>query len=428
MPLSATSTPYDAPMSARPIRLLPLLLCVSVLAACTQSSGTSTTASTGPGTTSSAATTTVTTVAEEVTDPDDGPLVGPIRLIPREPGAADVALVLVPVNAPETLSYPVAMEALPGSDDFLVVERWGRLRVMAPNGTVSAPLLDVAESVLGEENAGMLGLAIHPDFGANGLVYLHTATRDGFDRVVEYEIRGQDAVERRILLEVFQGSAAHQGGAMHFGPDGFLYVGLGDGGVESVSSDPTDPRGAIVRVDVDGDDEPVVWISGVRNPYQFWFDLVEDRLIVPDPGVASVEELNVVPLSVPFADLGWPAKEGLVCRTADHRIATGGCGGPELVDPVLVYFHGAECAIIGGPAYRGESVDVLGGRILFSDFCNRWIRAAAVEDGVLIDTLMWTPEDAADLDVVVAFARDAAGEVYVLTGPRGLIYRIEQAD
>jgi glucose/arabinose dehydrogenase len=302
----------------------------------------------------------------------------------------------------------------------------------------STPLLDISDDVINENERGLLGMAFSTD--GRKLYLDYTRQPDGATVVVEYELGDRTTIDedsRRELLVVEQPFANHNGGQLVVGPDGFLYIGLGDGGDRG---DPfgngqnTDALlGSILRIDPEGaaedgpafavppgnpfadgeDGDPTVWLYGVRNPWRFTFDTATGDLWVADVGQNAYEEINRLPAVGGFdagkgANLGWAEME------ATHPY-DGGQNPPGAVLPIFEYSHDTGCSITGGYVYRGERIPTLQGVYLFSDFCAAGIRGLQLDQGTVIDDRTW------DLPVeqVQSFGQDDDGEVYLLlaSGP-----------
>lgn len=352
------------------------------------------------------------------------------------------------------LDAPIAMAARPGSPDLYIAEKAGRVRLVevdvresfddSPEETTyelqSTPLLDISDDVIDENERGLLGMTFSTD---GRKLYLHYSRQpDGYTVVVEYELGDRAAIDedsRRELLVVEQPFANHNGGQLAIGPDGFLYIGLGDGGGRG-DGDPFDNGqnteallGKILRIDPEATTEdgvgyaippgnpyadgqggaPEVWLYGVRNPWRFSFDTATGDLWVADVGQQAFEEVDRLPANGGFdagkgANLGWSQMEGT------HPFE-GGENPPGAVLPIYEYRHDPECSIIGGYVYRGEQIPDLQGVYLFSDYCGVGIRGLQLDQGTVIDHRTW------DLTVeeVQSFGQDDDGEVYLLlaSGP-----------
>jgi glucose/arabinose dehydrogenase len=381
-------------------------------------------------------------------DPGDGP---------RSIGG--VALELVQVAEADT---PVDLVPRPGTDDLYVAEQGGRVRrlpverrtdpatevVTKTVGSIASdPVLDVSDEISTGGERGLLGIV----FSADGqTLYADFTDTDGTTRVVEYAMDGDraDPGRARQILFVSQPFANHNGGQLVFGPDGYLYVGLGDGGS---GGDPYGNGqntsvllGKILRIDPQAptgdraygipDDNPFadgaggapeVWLYGVRNPWRFSFDRTTGDLWIGDVGQGEIEEVDLLPASPTSgrdagrgANLGWNAMEG-------SQPFEGGTAPEGAIGPVFDYAHsGGNCSVTGGFVYRGTAIADLQGVYVFADYCVGDIRGLLVRNSVRLD------ERSLGIPVVggklTSFGQDGDGEIYALSG-QGPIYRIEAA-
>jgi glucose/arabinose dehydrogenase len=362
---------------------------------------------------------------------------------PSDPPAGG-ALDQVQVEAVEvaTLDRPTVLTARPDATDLYVGERAGVVRVLRvdDDGDVSVaddPLLDISGDVSLDGEQGLLGLAFSADGGA---LYVSYTDPDGNSRIDRYGMDGDrvDTGSRRELLAVDQPFSNHNGGDVKVGPDGFLYVGLGDGGSaddpDNRAQDGDDLLGKILRIDPaegtdaapyaipegnpyrDGGGRPEIFLSGVRNPWRFSFDPETDDLWIGDVGQNEIEEVDVLAFDdAAGANLGWSGYEGSEVFLED-RVPEGA------VPPVYEYVHAdGGCSITGGEVYRGDLVPDLDGVYLFGDYCDGKLRALKVDDDRRAEAFR-------ELDVevpsLVSINRDEEGEVYLLSldGP---VYRLE---
>ena len=330
---------------------------------------------------------------------------------------------------------PVMLAPVPGVDDtFYVVEKEGRLRLLE-NGERGRVVLDIVDSVASGGERGLLGLAVAPD-GAH--LYLDYTDRSGDTRIVEYAIGSGGSVDegsRRELLRVDQPFANHNGGHLEFGPDGMLYIAMGDGGSggdpDERAQDTGELLGKILRIDPRGDPygiprdnpfattrgaRPEIWAYGLRNPWRFSFDKATGALWIGDVGQGSFEEVDRSPDgSRGGENYGWDRFEGRAPFEGDPPA--------EHVLPLLDYRRNdGNCAVTGGRVYRGTAIAGLDGWYLYGDYCkgDLWaVRADApapakpVPLGVRIESL-------------VSFAEDTAGELFAIS-LQGGVYRIEGA-
>lgn len=334
-----------------------------------------------------------------------------------------------------------------GSGRLYVVEQGGRIRLIEPGGRVaSRPFLDISERITSGGERGLLGLAFHPSYASNGLFYVDYTDRDGNTVVSEMRRSADspdraDATSQRVLLHIDQPYPNHNGGMLAFGLDGFLYVGMGDGGS---SGDPQNRAqslgtllGKILRIDVDERDgglpyavpptnpfvdrpgaRPEIWASGVRNPWRFSFDATTGDLWVGDVGQDRWEEVDRLTATTGGGrgtDLGWRLMEGRACYDP-----TTGCPTAGLTMPMAVYGHDVGCAITGGYVYRGSRSPALDGTYLFSDYCSGriWGLDAAgpdVQDPVLL------LESGGS---IASFGQGDDRELYVADIAQGSIFRV----
>lgn len=332
-----------------------------------------------------------------------------------------------------TLQEPLALAARLGDPALYIAEKGGRVVAIRDGALDPTPVLDVSSEVsLGGEQ-GLLGLAFAPD---GGYLYVNLTDVSGDTRILEYAmVDGRaDASTRREVLFVDQPYSNHNGGNLVFGPDGFLYIGLGDGGSGG------DPQGnaqslqtllgKMLRIDprpssstpyrippgnpfVDTlDARPEIWASGLRNPWRYSFDRSTGDLWIGDVGQSAWEEVDrQLASSGGGENYGWNAREG------SHPYSDGSV--PDVVDPVYDYPHSSGgCVVTGGYVYRGDAIPALVGSYVFADFCLGKLEALR-DDG---DEVV-----AADLgptvQAVSSFGEDAKGELYVLSLTGG-VYRL----
>jgi glucose/arabinose dehydrogenase len=317
-----------------------------------------------------------------------------------------------------------------GSNRLFALEQVGRIRIVGADGTVEQPFLDISERIASGGERGLLGLAFHPDYPANGRFYVDYTDRNG-DTVVSEFTRTSDTTadpgSERVIFTVDQPFPNHNGGMVAFGTDGRLYVGMGDGGS---GGDPNGNGqndatllGKIVRVDVDatGDAaQPEVWDKGLRNPWRFSFDRVTGDLWIGDVGQGLHEEIDVEPAGSGGRNYGWNIMEGNAC------FATADCDRSGLTLPVAAYDHGSEnCSVTGGYVYRGSALPALVGQYLYTDFCsgNVWAldaAAALAGEGP-------APQRVGNVGRgISSFGEDEAGELY-MTSQGGRIISISLA-
>lgn len=356
---------------------------------------------------------------------------------------------LVPVVA--GLSQPTDIQFPPGRTDVMVVlEKQGRARVYrTSDGGVVSGLLDL--DVLTKSEQGLLGLAFHPGFGATGgRIFVNQVVKKGrgdVSRVSAFTvtIAGDTwtAADEQIILEVPQPYANHDAGQLAFGPDGFLYVGWGDGGwrddPHNHGQDRTTFLGAMLRLDVDRPaegkpygipaDNPYlsrpgvpdeVWATGLRNPWRYSFD-PKGRLIVADVGQNLWEEVDIVAAG---DNLGWKVREGRHCFPPDQA-----CKSPDelgMVDPIWEYAHADDGqSITGGYVYTGSAIPALQGKYVVADFVSGRIWALDLPATVSHTAPLATAHALGRFKMLIStFGRDATGEVYVADYQAGAVHKL----
>lgn len=336
------------------------------------------------------------------------------------------------------LDNPIGItQAGDGSGRLFVNEQAGLIRVVSPDGRVQAqPFVDLRDRIESGGERGLLGVAFHPDFANDRRLFVDY-TRKGDGATIVSELRAStdgshaDPVSERVLLTVAQPYANHNGGQLAFGPDGYLYIGLGDGGSGG------DPHGngqslrtllgKILRIDVDGahaagkayaippdnpfaaagqrPDQglPEIWAYGLRNPWRFSFDRQSDDLYIGDVGQSSWEEIDRQPGdSRGGENYGWNVMEGLHCYS-------GTCNPAGFVKPVAEYSHSAGCSVTGGYAYRGTRQPLLRGVYIFGDYCAGTIFTLQVDGDA------FAPGVVADTGKnLTSFGEAEDGEIYVV--------------
>jgi glucose/arabinose dehydrogenase len=349
-----------------------------------------------------------------------------------------------------SFSQPTALKQAPGDvSRWFVAEKSGVIRVFANNlgSSSSSVFLDISAVTASTGEGGLLGFAFHPDFPATPEVYV-SYTRAG---LVSYlsrfttDLSGQalDPATEEVVLTVLQPASNHNGGDVHFGPDGLLYIGFGDGGgagdPDGNGQDDTNLHGTIVRIDVDvaGDYDippsnpnaanprcdsqgygsapcPEIFAWGLRNPWRFSFDAVTGKLWAGDVGQNNWEEIDVIELGDNY---GWNVREGAHCYSPPSGCAT------TFRDPITEYDHSVGSSVTGGYVYRGTAIADLVGWYVFGDFGSGRIFAIPENsaDGVVPDELLDTTHG------IVTFATGEDGELYFADFFVGTIHRIEPA-
>ncbi len=332
--------------------------------------------------------------------------------------------------------------AAPNGDTsrLFVVEQDGRIRIVRDGSVAPTPFLDISASISSGGERGLLGLAFHPRYADNGRFFLNYTDPAGNTVIAEYrrsagnpDLADPQAV--RVFFTVDQPFPNHNGGMVAFGPDGLLYIGLGDGGS---GGDPLNngqrldtKLGKILRIDVDryptppdgnlpGGD-PDIWDYGLRNPFRFSFDRGTGDLYIGDVGQDAVEEIDVEPRGTGRRNYGWRITEGSRC----FNPATG-CNLTGITLPAAEYTHDDGCSVIGGYVYRGNAIPGLVGRYFYGDFCSNRIWSF-VRGGGQVTPLELTDDldPHREIGAITSFGEDANGELYVVDGGNGLVFRVD---
>ncbi len=340
--------------------------------------------------------------------------------------------------------HPVDLQVPAGDRNRLfVVEQVGRIRIVKNGAVVATSFLDISDRVgsSGSEQ-GLLGLAFHPRYSDNGRFFVNYTDRGGDTHIAEFHVSTNadvaDPASERRLLFVGQPFSNHNGGGLAFGPDGFLYAGLGDGGSggdpqgngQSLST----PLGKILRMDVDRGDPfgvpsdnpfvstpgafPAIWAYGLRNPWRFTFDRASGNLVIADVGQSDWEEVDLGPAGRGGLNYGWNITEGRHCFKPAQ-----GCNTSGLTLPIFEYGHSQGCSITGGIVYQGCRMPGYHGTYFFSDYCTGFIRSFRIDNGAAVDVRDWSPTVGRGVDNVSSFGVDADGEVYIVDYD-GEIYKV----
>jgi glucose/arabinose dehydrogenase len=321
------------------------------------------------------------------------------------------------------LDQPVLVTATPGAPGRLyVVEQTGRIRVVANGKVRAAPFLDVRSTIVSGGEQGLLGLAFPRDFAKSGRFAVNYTDRDGHTRIVAYRARGGRAVpgSAQVLLTVKQPYPNHNGGMIAFGPDGDLYVGMGDGGSggdpENRAQNMKSLLGKLLRLDwAAARPRPVIVANGLRNPWRFSFDRQTGDLWIGDVGQSEIEEIDHLPRSSQgLVNFGWDVFEGR-SRFEDKQPGPG-----RVVGPVHQYTHDEGCSVTGGYVYRGRKVPSARGRYFFGDYCSGAVWSLRLVAGATTDVR----KEAFRVPSLSGFGEDAAGELY-LVSHEGTIFRLE---
>jgi len=330
------------------------------------------------------------------------------------------------------VEQPTGLAVRKGDPSLYVIEQPGRVRAIRDGRLVDRPVLDITSLVGDGGERGLLGIAFSPD---GRYLYLDHTAKDGTITVAEYPVQEDGSVrakDRRVVLEQPHPRTNHNGGQLAFGPDGLLYISLGDGGgagdPDKNAQNLNSLLGKILRIDPRGGEpykvpednpfvgrpgaRPEIWAYGLRNPWRFSFDRETGDLWIGDVGQDAWEEIDFQPASSKGGEnYGWPLREG------SHEYRSGKREGVVPVHEYRLHENG-ECSVIGGHVYRGERLAGMRGRYLYADFCSGWVKSFRLEDGKAQDH----HTSLENLSNVSAFGQDAEGELYVLS-LNGQIYR-----
>lgn len=326
------------------------------------------------------------------------------------------------------LSSPVFVtNAQDGSNRLFIVEQPGRIKVLAPGSKTPTIYLDLTAKVISGGERGLLGLAFHPQFRTNRRFFVnYTRQPDGATVIAEYQQSVGNAsvaqVNETVLLTIDQPFENHNGGMLAFGKDGFLYIGMGDGGSgndpDNRAQNPAELLGKILRININSTGAGVPYTSpvdnpffgstttrheiyavGLRNPWRFSFDRQTGELYVGDVGQGAREEIDLITSG---GNYGWRIREGMICSNLDPTL----CNRSDLIAPIIDYDHSnGRCSVTGGYVYRGNRGTLPQGSYMYGDFCSGEI-------------FLWqnnTPRVLMDTDLTIsAFGEDESGELYVV--------------
>lgn len=315
-----------------------------------------------------------------------------------------------------------------GDDRLFVVEQPGRVRVIEDGVVLETPFLNIEPLVVSASlERGLLSVTFHPQYTSNGEFYVnYTRQPDGATVIARYRVSNDpnlaDPDSAEILLVIDQPERNHNGGLSLFGPDGYLYIGTGDGGGAGDrhgeignGQDPDSPLGKLLRMDV-ATGEVSLWAVGLRNPWRFSFDRATGDLYIADVGQSAWEEVNFQSASSSGGEnYGWRIMEGRHCFNPSQ-----GCDQTGLTLPVAEYDHGQGCSVTGGYVYRGSAYPWLDGLYFFADYCTGTVWSLERDAS---GAWVMTPRSAADF-TVSSFGEDRDGELYLTGHNDGTIYRL----
>jgi glucose/arabinose dehydrogenase len=326
------------------------------------------------------------------------------------------------VRVAADLEAPTHVASTPGEPNRVyIVDQPGRIFVLEDRRLMQRPFLDIVPLVRSGGEQGLLSVAFHPDYAENGLFYVNYTDLEGHTNVVEYEATADEPKRRRELLFVEQPYANHNGGQLAFGPDGLLYVGMGDGGSagdpEDRAQDLSSQLGKLLRYDVDADgkQEWEMVAYGLRNPWRFSFDRETGDLWIGDVGQGEIEEIDYLANGTTgLVNFGWDVFEGTRPYEDKEPDPSG-----ELVEPIAEYTHNEGCSITGGFVYRGEAIPAAEGRYFYGDYCSGFVWSLELRNGRAVDVRKHNIE----VNGLSSFGEDAAGELY-LVSLTGSVFRL----
>ena len=426
-----------------------LTLVLALTAACT----TAVQQPDGPGAAQDAATVAVTDAAVRLPTPT--PIVAGAEVAAAEVAAptraavsdpASLSLTLTPIV--EGLDQPVFVtHAGDGSQRLFIVEKSGAIRILQEGVLLGEPLLDLGGRVSGGSEQGLLGLAFPPNFADSGFFFVNYTDLQGDTTVARFQVSAADPnradpASEFTVLKLDQPAPNHNGGMLIFGPDGMLYVGMGDGGAANDrfgnGQNPATLLGKMLRIDVtSAPDQPYVvppdnpwvavdwngqdvrdevWAVGLRNPWRYSFDRTTGDLWIGDVGQNQWEEVNAIPAGTPPGlNFGWPIMEATNCFSANT------CDTSGLTLPVHEYAHTGHCSITGGYVYRGQAQPAWQGIYFYGDYCSGTLWALAPDgDGGWVNAAVGQPGI-----TLSSFGEDEAGELYVADMSDGSVYRLD---
>ena len=326
-----------------------------------------------------------------------------------------------------------------GDERLFVVEKSGKIKILNQNGSVnSTPFLDIEDRVSTNANErGLLGLAFHPNYPENPFFFVNYTNNSGATTISKFSVSANQDIandSETILLEINQPYANHNGGCINFGPDGNLYIGMGDGGSggdpQNYSQNTESLLGKMLRINVNSgaysipENNPYgdeIWSVGLRNPWKFSFDSLNGDLWIADVGQNEYEEINMVQNNPANINYGWRCYEG------NEPYNLSGCPDEGLTFPVSTYSHynsgDFKCSITGGYVYRGNQISGLNGVYFFADYCSGEIGLLSKNENDEWDMSLAFPNINGSW---VSFGEDINGELYIAS-INGGIYKIIDA-
>lgn len=336
------------------------------------------------------------------------------------------------------LSGPVYLTSPLGDARLFVVEQPGRIRIISSGQVLATPFLDITSRVATGGERGLLSVAFHPQYATNGFFYVYFTGAGGELRIERFTVSANANVaagaSSKLILAVAHPRTNHNGGLAMFGPDGMLYLGLGDGGG---AGDPdlngqniNTLLGALLRIDVSAGDpyaipagnpfagrtdaRPEIWATGLRNPWRFSFDRTAGLIYVADVGQNQWEEVNVASSTRAGVNYGWNVMEASSCYNASA------CNRAGLELPAHEYGHvDGSCSVTGGFVYRGTALPEIAGHYFYADYCVGAVKSFLYQGGVATDKRSWA---LGSVGSISSFGEDSSGEIYLTSG-NGTVYK-----
>ncbi|MBW3625142.1 MAG: PQQ-dependent sugar dehydrogenase [Armatimonadetes bacterium] len=343
------------------------------------------------------------------------------------------------------LNAPIFLTAPANDSRLFIVERPGRIRIFENGVLLPTPFLNITGKTDTTGEGGLLSFAFHPKYAENGHFYVNYTTPGArASRIERYTVSPTnpnvaDPASARLILQIDQPFTNHNGGLNAFGPDGKLYIAMGDGGSANDPQNNAQNRanllGDMLRIDVDNGDpyaipadnpfvgqagiRPEIWAYGLRNPWRFAFDFTDNQLYIADVGQNEWEEIHIEPSTQGGQNYGWKIMEGQHCFSP-----ASGCNQTGLTLPPVEYNHSEGCSITGGYVYRGEKIPEIAGHYFYSDYCNGWIRSFKYANAAVTEKRQWSLPSVGN---IVSFGEDAQKNLYVLSF-NGRVYRLANQD
>jgi glucose/arabinose dehydrogenase len=381
---------------------------------------------------------------------------GALALIGTQLAPTATAQAIDTVRIVGGMSAPLYVTGAPGESRLFVLEQnTARIQIL-DSGVITGTFLDVNPLASSGGERGLLGLAFHPEYATNGYFFINYTNNAGATVVARYKRQNAnqaDPASAQILLTIAQPFANHNGGCLQFGPDGYLYIGMGDGGS---ANDPScfaqnnnSLLGKMLRIDIDTIDatgtygipatnpfvgvpgfRPEIFMTGLRNPWRFSFDRKTGEMWIGDVGQNAWEEIDLLPNGVGGQNLGWRIFEGNNCNGQGSCPATvPSCATPGgYTFPVFVYSHASSnCSVTGGYRYRGSAIPAIEGLYFFGDYCTgrtwtiEWNGVSAIN--FTNQTTNLAPVGFT-LNNITSYGQDNDGELYIVDPTGGEIFKI----